>query len=115
MSNRQLARDIEEFYKVKISHVAIGNYRKKQKLTKNVSTNVSKPRPEKLGTTVVTKRRPKKAKIDTKKLTEFIRVVNCIHVNVHPSHRETLKEIVGSHSVAEVRKWLIEAYTETST
>ncbi|MHA1228827.1 MAG: hypothetical protein ACTSPV_19050, partial [Candidatus Hodarchaeales archaeon] len=105
--------NIYRHFSVKVSHVAIGNYRKKQKLAKNVSTKVSKPRPEKLGTTVVTKRRPKKARIDTKKLTEFIRVVNCIHVNVHPSHRETLKEIVGSHSVAEVRKWLIETYTET--
>ena len=71
---------------------------------------VEKPTPK---PKVIKEPRPRKKKVDNSQLImDFSRVVNCIHVNIHQTHRETLKEIVGSYKVAEVRKYLTDKLLE---
>lgn len=55
------------------------------------------------------------AKELAKLVSEFSRVINSIHVNQHIAQRQTLDDVIGSFSVPEVRKWLINRYTEALT
>ena len=48
----------------------------------------------------------------SKVLSDFMRVLNSIHINRHLAQKQTLDEVVGSHSVIEVRKWLLDTFLE---
>ena len=55
---------------------------------------------------------PLPVRLSKKDLKDFMKIVNCIHVNNHKAQREVLIEVIGSYKVKDVRNYLIDLFVE---